>query len=227
MLLDDLRARCETAGLDLFAPFDAATWNERAAKHERLPDVGREHALAVVVGNTRRLWPAFLAAHASRPDLRADANPLDRYVVDELTGAVSRTGARAAIAWGHLMQPAPVPIQRIAAAAGLAALGPAHLCVHPTFGPWIALRAVVVLDAPPPEAVELTRSPCDGCSAPCVPALARAVAAPAWRAWLAVRDACPVGGAHRYGDDQIAYHYTKDRGALTPAASGRSRPPRP
>jgi cyanocobalamin reductase (cyanide-eliminating) / alkylcobalamin dealkylase len=35
-----------------------------------------------------------------------------------------------------------------------------------------------------------------------------------WRAWLAVRDACPVGREHRYGDDQIAYHYAKRRDAL-------------
>jgi hypothetical protein len=35
-----------------------------------------------------------------------------------------------------------------------------------------------------------------------------------WRAWVAVRDACPVGRASRYGDEQIRYHYAKDRGVL-------------
>jgi hypothetical protein len=32
-----------------------------------------------------------------------------------------------------------------------------------------------------------------------------------WPLWANVRDACPVGKVHRYGDDQIRYHYAKDR----------------
>ena len=31
-----------------------------------------------------------------------------------------------------------------------------------------------------------------------------------WRSWVAIRDACPLGKAHRYSDEQIRYHYTKD-----------------
>lgn len=50
-----------------------------------------------------------------------------------------------------------------------------------------------------------------------MPALDAALGAEDWRRWLAVRDACPVGRAHRYSDAQIAYHYTKDRGVLRDA----------
>ena len=32
-----------------------------------------------------------------------------------------------------------------------------------------------------------------------------------WRLWLAVRDACPVGRAHRYSDAQIRFHYAGER----------------
>jgi methylmalonic aciduria homocystinuria type C protein len=35
-----------------------------------------------------------------------------------------------------------------------------------------------------------------------------------WPLWLAVRDACPIGRAHRYDDAQIRYHYARDRSAL-------------
>ena len=38
-----------------------------------------------------------------------------------------------------------------------------------------------------------------------------------WRLWLAVRDACPLGREHRYDDDQLRYHYTKDVAALRSA----------
>ncbi|KAI3653027.1 hypothetical protein MP228_002452 [Amoeboaphelidium protococcarum] len=38
-----------------------------------------------------------------------------------------------------------VPFQRLAQATGLAYLHPtSHLCVHPTYGPWISLRAIIV-----------------------------------------------------------------------------------
>ncbi len=37
-------------------------------------------------------------------------------------------------------------MQRLAHASGLARLSPSHLSVHGTDGPWIALRAAVVID---------------------------------------------------------------------------------
>jgi methylmalonic aciduria homocystinuria type C protein len=42
-----------------------------------------------------------------------------------------------------------------------------------------------------------------------------------WRAWLAVRESCPVGREYRYCDAQIEYHYTKDRAILRRALHGR------
>ncbi|MDX2167772.1 MAG: hypothetical protein SF182_11935 [Deltaproteobacteria bacterium] len=88
------------------------------------------------------------------------------------------------------------------------------------YGPWIGLRAALVLDrpgptGPPPRAA----NPCPDCARTCVPAFERARAAPGeladtWPLWLAVRDACPIGRAHRYDEAQIRYHYIKDRRAL-------------
>ena len=56
---------------------------------------------------------------------------------------------------------------------------------------------------------------------PCVKALDVAMAnapdprlASARQAWVAIRDACPVGTASRYSEAQLRYHYTKDREAL-------------
>jgi methylmalonic aciduria homocystinuria type C protein len=92
------------------------------------------------------------------------------------------------------------------------------LAIHPQHGPWFALRAVASIDvACPPLPTEVER-PCAGCSAPCVPALQRALSASGApldssavsrhaREWIAVRDACPVGRASRYGLAQLAFHY--------------------
>jgi hypothetical protein len=115
-----------------------------------------------------------------------------------------------------------VPMQRIGCVSGAAALGPAHLSVHPEHGPWFAIRAIVVLDAPAPVLpnVEL-REPCESCAAPCKQALQRALALAGagsveqnWQAWLAVRDVCPASPGARYSDTQIRYHYQKDPAAL-------------
>jgi methylmalonic aciduria homocystinuria type C protein len=78
---------------------------------------------------------------------------------------------------------------------------------------------VVALPGEPPATVP-TRLPCpkDMCAATCLPALERAMTArpddASWQAWLAVRDACSIGRDYRYSDDQVHYHYTKDRSRL-------------
>jgi methylmalonic aciduria homocystinuria type C protein len=112
-----------------------------------------------------------------------------------------------------------VAIQRLAHVAGLAWLSPSHLCVHPDFGPWIALRAAIVLDLAAPTRPVPLDPPCD-CASACLPLLDAALAAGEatsagvvehWHRWVAMRDACPVGRAHRYSDEQIAYHYAGER----------------
>ena len=224
--VDAIAAGCAAAGFDLCAATDAAAYHARAPDH-RVDDFGRPRALVIVVGNSRALWPAFAAALAD-PTLAAAADPLDAYAARSIGGAVAH--ALAATATRHDVYYAPEPpprriaLQRLADVAGLAALAPSHLCVHPRFGPWIALRAAIVIDVDgPPPAAPPPRRGCD-CATGCGPALERAVAAgpprgadelrERWRLWLAVRDACPIGRDHRYADDQLRYHYTGDRAFL-------------
>ena len=222
-LLDAMHARATAAGFDLIAGFAVDGWNASAPEHA-LPDLGRARALGVVIGNTGALWPRLCQALAADPALASDPDPLDRYTERTLEDAVASLGVAAAIRFAH-RAPYP-PIQRIAAHAGLVHLQPSHLCVHPVHGPWIAMRAVIVLDAEgPAEAPTTTAAPCD-CARGCLPAFERAAALgwnpdhePTWRAWVAIRDACPVGRDRRYPDAQIRYHYGKDRDALAQAVA--------
>ncbi|MEO6775433.1 MAG: hypothetical protein ABI467_20900 [Kofleriaceae bacterium] len=159
----------------------------------------------LLVGNTRALWPIFLAARSADPALLASRDPLDLYT--EQTFARGFPGAR--VWFSHRpYDGAFLPFQRIAVAAGLGALAPTQLVIHPIFGPWFALRALVALDGPPPppqpRPVAAYR-----CTRDCEARLAEAVQTHDWHAWLAVRDACCVGRGYRYGDSQLAYHYTK------------------
>lgn len=227
-ILQGFTGRCRAAGLDLAQPFSLATFHAASEPEHHLPCFGREDALAIVVGNTRALWPRFLEALRRERELLALPHPLDHYVVRSLTDALAGVPLRHEIHWAHHREPA-IAIQRIAHAASLAELGPAHLCVHPEHGPWLALRAVVVFDV---DAVEMgissdggapSPSHCRGCAAPCVAALERALAgtpsATGANPWLGVRDACPVGRASRYDDDQIRYHYDKDASLLVRLAA--------
>jgi methylmalonic aciduria homocystinuria type C protein len=157
----------------------------------------------LLVGNTRALWPIFVAARAADPALLASRDPLDLYTEHAIARAFP--GARAWFAHRQY-DGAFLPFQKIAVTAGLGALAPTQLVIHPIFGPWFALRALVALDGdPPPPARPLNYR----CTGECEVRLAEALQARDWRAWLAVRDACCVGREFRYGDSQLAYHYTK------------------
>ena len=200
------------AGFDICHAFDPAAV---AGEPGLAALAGSAPARAWLVGNTRALWPRFLEARRADPALAASDDPLDLYTERQIERGIAGTGARA---WfGHRRYGgAFLPMQRLAVATGLGSLAPTQLVIHPVYGPWFALRAVIVAPgaaaaAPPPLAAACT------CGEPCREAFARACAASgpeAWRAWLAVRDACPVGRAYRYDDDQLRYHYTKMRRCL-------------
>lgn len=211
MSIPEVVRRCREHGLDLSGVAAVGTYNREVDAEYRLP--GDDDRLVVVIGNSRALWPHLAELLASdEPD------PVDTYVEKAIGEAVAGMTERVIdIRFSHEPPPRRIAIQRLAHLAGLAWLSPSHLCVHPEFGPWIALRAAIVLDVPAPVAVVPLDPPCD-CSTHCLPLLDRALAAgeprnPAelresWRLWLAMRDACPVGRRHRYNEAQVLYHYT-------------------
>jgi methylmalonic aciduria homocystinuria type C protein len=226
-LTKSVAARLAASGLDLVHPFSVDWYNARAApRGARLPDFGRSGALGLLIGNTQALWPHFRRAYAAEPRLQTACDPLDAYCTDAVLACAAAFEAASVVRFAHELEPAPIPIQRIAAITGFATLSPSHLSVHAEQGPWIALRAVAIFDVdgpsgdPPPH-----RDLCTPCHKPCMPAfnsaferlggeLAAAAVELDWQSWLAVRDACPVGKSSRYSDEQIRYHYTKRRSLL-------------
>jgi hypothetical protein len=203
-------ATLAAAGFDIAHAFDA----QAAAREPGLAMLAGDARLGILIGNTRALWPPFTAALRD-PALAADPDPLERYterVVDAAFAAGSAAahglaGGAARIYYGHRRHgDAFVPLQHLAVATGLGALAPSHLVIHPIYGPWFALRAVVVTEGDPPARRPIER-PCR-CDAACADALARAQASRSWQDWLAVRDGCALR-AWRYSDDQIHYHYTR------------------
>jgi methylmalonic aciduria homocystinuria type C protein len=197
------------AGFDIVHAFDTSVL---AAEPALAALVDPELRCGILIGNTRALWSRFMAARQTDRALADSTDPIEHYT--EATIGRAYPGER--VWFSHRRYGgAFLPFQRIAVLTRLGALAPTQLVIHPTFGPWFALRAVIVCAGePPPRPPEPPACRCDGS---CEAALACALATTgpeAWRAWLAVRDACTIGREHRYADDQIRYHYTKNRGLL-------------
>ncbi len=178
----------------------------------------------LLTGNTRALWKPLLEAAPSLPA----GDPLDTYTERVHRAAAQRWLPGARLWFSHQVQPA-LPFPRIAASLGLCVVGPAQLAVHPEYGPWFGLRALILLPhgntlrTPAADCADraprLSPNPCEGCAAPCVAAFDAALAASRhetsgrdmirhhFEAWLAVRDACPVGRGYRYAGEQVRFHY--------------------
>jgi methylmalonic aciduria homocystinuria type C protein len=232
-------------GLDIVAPLSLEWYNASVADApaSRVPPAGGGvggAALVVVVGNSRALWPRFVAACAADARLLAGADPLEAYLEAAVAAAVAAAVSSCAaellpppprVFWSHRpLAPggAHLAVQRMAAAAGLAYLDSgSHLSLHPLAGPWFSLRAALVFDCvthaaprPPPPACPLGTAQLAAARA----ALAAAIAAAgdvrgedAWRRWLAVRDAVAGNHPERYCEEQIEYHYTGRRAPLEAA----------
>lgn len=218
--LDALQAQWSRDGLDLPAALRAEWYHALAPPGYELPLFDLRGAeLVVLLGNSAALWPAFVAALRAEPRRLDASEPVDDYVTERVGAAlaahVAPLGWRWQLRWAWEPPPRRIAMQRLAEAARLAWLAPCHLAIHPTFGPWFALRAAIVFDRAGPSAPPPAPPPCDACAHACVPAAAAAAARPTdWRAWLALREACPTGRAHRYDPVQTEYHYTKNRALL-------------
>lgn len=193
-----VQTQLATHGLDVAHAFDAHAI--AVAGWERLAGGPR---YGLLVGNTRALWPLFVAQRRDEP------HPLDRYVersIEHVARRVVDDGGAEVLYAHRTYDGAFLPFQHLAVATGLGALTDGRLVVHPIYGPWFALRAVILLAAPDPPARAPIAKPC-ACAAACPAALAAAIARPdSGQAWLAVRDACSLR-AWRYTDEQIQFHY--------------------
>lgn len=209
-------------------PFHTGSVNGGLEPDLRLATPGAGEVLGLLFASTRYYWLRFAAALSADPERAATPDPVDTHVCEVVRGSLAPLEAEVMVRFAHA-EP-PLAIQRIAALAGFARLSPGRLSVHPVYGPWVALRAVAVVDVPPPPPPAPLPDPCPGCRGRCDAAFARATAEDArpdgavlardWRRWLEVRDACRVGREHRYSDDQIRYGYTKDRRVMDALAGG-------
>lgn len=162
-LSECLSAKLELFGLDVVAPL-ALDWYNSCLPHgtpAQLPASGEagSQALTLLVGNTKHIWEPFLSACTEHPQLLDLADPLDAYVERSVEAVLQDTFPTAScrVFYGHRKSQSLlggdggssgyVALQRMAQAGGIAYLDEeSHLCMHPKYGPWFALRACLVFD---------------------------------------------------------------------------------
>lgn len=174
----------------------------------------------------RALRAALPVAHAGGPLPLTPPDPVERFseqVVGAAASALRAAGcdARAAFSWqrrgGDFAD-----FVALARACGCGAPSRLGLLLHPEYGPWLALRALLLSAQPLAPTPPLAGSPCDGCAAPCAVAChGRALppagfdAAACARTRLRdprcalrcdARRACVVGPTHAYDAELEAHH---------------------
>ena len=150
--------------------------------------------------------------------------------------------------------PIPVPLQKLGALAGWSHPSPLGVGIHPRFGTWFAYRgAYLIAGALPATPWGTSEAPCAACvGKPCVRACPvgavrvggrfeleacirqRLLPASSCETRCLSRLACPVGVAHRYTEEQLAYHgrrsiesirrYSIRHFSIRPDASGEDHP---
>ncbi|PNW71447.1 hypothetical protein CHLRE_16g654750v5 [Chlamydomonas reinhardtii] len=232
----DLAQQFALAGLTIYQSFTAQAYNStRKEGVPALPTFGRKNTLAVLVGNTKELWRCFLKHLARDPEQLDNDSPLDSYVRKTISSIVDGVylpptdleppQVRFADTFSG---PNFCDMLHAATVSGLAWKDDElHLCCTRRWGCWFALRAVIVFDADAPaSAIDITamEEPFPQLRPQLSQAYAEVVAAgglqnwaASWRSWAALRQLASslatVEGC-QYDDEQMAYHYTKDRDVL-------------
>ncbi|DBB09978.1 TPA: hypothetical protein ACH3X3_001573 [Trebouxia sp. C0006] len=158
-IVRNLRPGLHRRGFDISEPLCLEWYNESVPEGSgaSIPttrgSTGGE-TLVILIANSKNMWPFFLQACKTDSSLLAVVDPLDSFVEHSIQSAMhtSLPGYKCRYFWSHsqsdeLSGNRYVAIQRMAQAAGLAYMDPiSNLCLHPKFGPWIALRCALVFE---------------------------------------------------------------------------------
>jgi hypothetical protein len=226
----------EAAGLNLAGALPIA-------EHDRIvPDAWRSHRLlpgatsAVVIGSGGRLLQR-------RHRASGRGSSLDQFVSEAVARGCERLRAcgwrASAFAYDEMREGRCVDLVALARHAGLGGASRLGLLVHPDFGPWLSLRALVLTDRPLPGPPRTDLAPCGGCPAPCADACPVSAPRPLpagfdvracgaqrsregpCRLRCAARHACVLGRDHAYEPEAEARHMA----AALPALLARALEP--
>lgn len=222
--LAETEAALGAAGFNLRGAISAARYDAGVPAAWRTGVLLPEARAALVVGSGgRALWSGLRQA----PEFTAASDPVETYtarVLDALARDLGEVGhpSRALYpmeqrggVWADFVS--------LAREAGLGAPSRLGMLVHPTYGPWLSVRAVLLTTHECPLGTPLGDfDPCADCAAPCAPACPggavwpEGISArlcyetqrtnPACALRCDARHACVLGQEHAYASEAEAHH---------------------
>ncbi|KAK9813724.1 hypothetical protein WJX73_005448 [Symbiochloris irregularis] len=152
-ILRGVQDRLQRAGFDIVEPLCLGWYNEAVEdlQDSQIPlnTAPGAQTLAVLVGNSKNMWTHLLEACRESPALLASQDPVDSYCERTIQAATSAEQRKTRIFYSHeeIAGGGYVAMQRLADITGCAYNDNlSHLSLHPRFGPWFALRALIVFD---------------------------------------------------------------------------------
>ncbi len=236
-LLDKVRRAGAPYGLNLAAATSAARYDSAVTTPYRTGAVAPGAKSIVVIANGGgSFWNAFERFADAHAGWRDRANPLDDFTRQIVDREIAPLVPGARVFYPFMNDSRALNFIELGKAAGLAGPSILGVLVHPTFGPWIAFRAALLIDElidDPGDAAGF--DPCPSCTTrSCIAACpVGAVAFPS--GWdiprcltyrveseadcaprCHARAACVIGPKYRYPDRELAYHQARALGAMRP-----------
>lgn len=231
-LLPDMTSALAPYGLNLIGTASVAAYESLVPQQYHVASLLSEAKTLVVIGNGGgRFWQGFRAYCRDHPDHRQQhEHPLDDYTVElieeTLTPLFTRHGVAYRYCYPSRFWREPVSFMHLARAAGLAGPSILGVTIHPVYGPWIALRAAVLVNQELyAEPVAAGFDPCSTCVERVCITACPAAAISVEKNWdipacvqhrlrvttdcidyCRARFDCVYGREHRYPLDELQYH---------------------
>lgn len=231
-LLQEITVALRPYGFNLIGPATVASYEALVPVRYHVTSLLPQAKTVVVIGNGGgEFWSGFRARCDARPEyLQERIHPLDDYTVEVIEHALApcldQSGAIYRYLYPFRFSTEPVSFMHLARAAALAGPSILGVVIHPTYGPWMALRAALLIDQElyvPPAAPGF--DPCPTCIERACMAACPAGAVSTEKGWdiplciqhrlqvtsdcidrCHARYDCVYGHEHRYPPDELWYH---------------------
>ncbi|HVN28954.1 MAG TPA: hypothetical protein VMT64_10735 [Candidatus Binataceae bacterium] len=245
-LLATIRAVAAKGGLNLIAATPAARYDAAVTAPYKVAGIAPRTKSIIVIGNGGgAFWQSFKQHVEKNAGWTARDNPLDdftRFVIERDVMPILSNVAHTVV-YPFMSSGPTLNFMEAGKAAGLSGPSIIGVVVHPTYGPWVAFRAAILIDVEldtPGEAYGF--DPCPSCSArSCISACpAGAVTLSGWDIPKCLthrveveadctprchaRVGCVLGPEHRYPDDELAYHQMRALRAMRPYYESHIKP---
>lgn len=227
-LVQQISDQLEPKGFNVMHPFGLDLYNkivtpdlQMKGSDENGDDNNNNNALVIMIGNTNELWDPFIKFYNNKNDTTLPLNPLNYYVKDCIEN-LNLIEVPNQVYWDHEREPGKlVDIQKMIRCSQLGTFCPiSYLCIHTIYGPWFAIRSVLVFNhVEPPPLIHpvLSKSPSayittistnkDIIQKAVQEAIHDTNIETSWKKWLNVRYLLSPNHPWTFSLEQIDFHY--------------------